>query len=96
MRVIVASLAGVVKNILDRQPTLANMRVMKTANKGMDAMTISSRTDIETYVANWHADLGDGAAALLVGAIQDADHPAYGRDWSEWLDANVDAIKEGI
>lgn len=60
-----------------------------------DSIVISSRTDIETYVANenpggvyGHADL----MAALVDSIQAADHPAYGRDWSEWLDAHVDGL----
>ena len=30
--------------------------------------------------------------AALVDSIQAADHPAYGRDWSEWLDAHVDGL----
>lgn len=59
--------------------------------------TITSRTDIETYVANSHADFCeqnlDGA---LVAVIQDADHPDYGTDWSEWLDANIAELRADV
>ncbi len=57
--------------------------------------TITSRTDIETYVANSHPDFVEhGVATNLVQAIQDADHPAYGTDWSEWLDAHIETIRQ--
>lgn len=59
------------------------------------ANIVSSRTDIETYVADAHADLGSELGALLVAEIQAADHPAYGRDWSEWLDANIAELRNG-
>lgn len=58
-------------------------------------MIISSLTDIRTYVVNenpggvyGHDDLTDA----LVEAIRDADHPAYGRDWSRWLDDEIDGL----
>jgi len=50
---------------------------------------ISSRTDIETYVANTHPDFDGALADALVYAIQQADHPAFGEDWEPWLDANA-------
>jgi hypothetical protein len=60
-------------------------------------IAISSRTDIETYVAN--ANPGgvypDGVEALA-DIIQSANHPAFGRDWEEWLNANVDDFVEKL
>jgi hypothetical protein len=65
----------------------------------MHQIIISSRTDIETYIANknpagvyGHEDLCDA----LAHAIQAADHPAYGRDWAEWLDAHMDGLIESV
>jgi hypothetical protein len=37
-------------------------------------------------VADAYSDLQQhGLAAAFVQAMQDADHPAWGQDWSEWL-----------
>jgi len=53
-------------------------------------LTIASLTDIESYVTDSHPDAVEhGFAGDLVSAIQDADHPDYGDDWSEWLNANA-------
>lgn len=55
---------------------------------------ISSLTDIRTWVANNNP----GNVSTVNGeevtarAIQAADHPAYGDDWSEWLDANSNQL----
>jgi hypothetical protein len=58
---------------------------------------ISSKTDIVTYVRDAHADfVAQGLAGELADAIQDADHPAYGEDWSEWLAANVGALRDAV
>lgn len=57
-------------------------------------MIISSRTDIDTYVSNVHPDCEEhGLETELADAIQDADHPSYGTDWEEWLDANIDELR---
>jgi hypothetical protein len=54
---------------------------------------ISSRQDIVNYVTNVRYDVHVlGLTDALVEAIRDADHPAFGEDWSDWLDANVDAL----
>lgn len=57
------------------------------------ALFVESVQDIETYVANSHPDFGDDGQAL-VERIQLAEHPAYGTDWSEWLDANIEGLRE--
>lgn len=60
-------------------------------------LTISSRTDIETYVATAHHDfVTDHLDGALVAAIQGADHPDYGCDWEEWLDKHIDQIREAV
>jgi hypothetical protein len=56
--------------------------------------TISSRTDIDTYVANEQPDFTGALAEALGGEIQNADHPDYGGDWAEWLNANIEALRE--
>ena len=53
------------------------------------ATNITTRTDIETYVANEHPDFDGALADALVHEIQQADHPAWGSDWSRWLASNV-------
>ena len=59
--------------------------------------TINSATDIATYVDNSHPDVvSSGLASELAEAIQDANHPAYGTDWTEWLDAHVDALRDQV
>lgn len=62
-------------------------------------MFIHSRDDIATYLANVRPDLseaGFGLDALTVQAIQGADHPAYGADWSAWFDEHLDEIVDGV
>lgn len=61
---------------------------------------ISSKTDIETYVGN-HLSGGeslitDAQHDALVKAIQRAEHPPYGEDWSEWLDEHAMALRDGV
>lgn len=59
---------------------------------------ISSKTDIETYLAN--AGVADpmnpSHRDAVVAAIQSDDHPPYGRDWSEWFEANLDRISTDV
>jgi hypothetical protein len=47
--------------------------------------TISSRTDIETYVDNHYGITDPAARDAAVQFIQSSDHPPYGLDWSEYL-----------
>lgn len=53
-------------------------------------MRIASTHDLEVYLADARADVGEtgGTAAVLasVEALRAADHPAWGADWSDWLD----------
>ena len=60
---------------------------------------INSLTDIRTYVSNVNPGgvYGDPEAEeAMVRAIQAANHPSYGRDWSGWLNANVDALARKV
>jgi hypothetical protein len=58
---------------------------------------INSKTDIKNYVENDHPDFREhGLSDALIDAIQFADHPDYGSDWSEWLDANIDSIRDAV
>lgn len=60
-------------------------------------MIINSKTDIENYVTDDHYDVvSAGLHRQLVSDIQDADHPAYGTDWSEWLDREIDELKADL
>lgn len=57
--------------------------------------TITTRTDLLTWIHNsnpWGigtlaSEAYDVAADRLASAIQRADHPSWGDDWEEWLDA---------
>ncbi len=60
----------------------------------MPTYTICSLTDIRTYVDGCHPDFAErGLGDALADAIQTADHPDYGRDWAEWLDENIGALR---
>jgi hypothetical protein len=63
----------------------------------MATMTITTRTDIAIYLDNSHADFaqeyGNEGRESLVQAIQDADHPAYGTDWADWLDEHANDLR---
>jgi len=57
-------------------------------------LIITTKTDIRNYVNDTHADYVEhGAGDALVDAIQAADHPAWGADWAEWFEANVDQLR---
>lgn len=63
----------------------------------MRTMTISSTTDIRTYINNANpANIlgeGNGAVERAVEGIRTAEgRPAWGEDWSEWLEANAERI----
>lgn len=59
--------------------------------------TISSVNDIATYLQNNHPDLLDfDLVTPAVAAIQAADHPRWGSDWSEWLGEHARAIVEEV
>lgn len=57
--------------------------------------TISSATDIETYVDDTHADFVEhGLRDALVETIRaDSGTPDYGADWTEWLEANIERLR---
>jgi len=60
-------------------------------------LTINSRTDIETYVDDTHADFCEcGLRDAIVAAIQGADHPRYGDDWSAWLEENIEVLRDKV
>ena len=51
---------------------------------------ISSRTDLETYVADAFPDAVEhGLDTALVDALVLQSPVDYGRDWTEWLDDNA-------
>ena len=57
-------------------------------------LLINSCTDVQTYVANCHADfVQHGLDELLTQEIVSANHPDYGDNWQEWLDANIDGFR---
>jgi len=48
---------------------------------------ISSVTDLANFVANNPiGDVTEAERAAMIEALRAADHPAWGDDWSEWLD----------
>ncbi len=52
---------------------------------------ITTKRDIETYLANTRSDLAavqNGDLATPAKALQLADHPPWGSDWAEWLDSD--------
>ena len=58
---------------------------------------INTASDIDTWIWDVRMDVVfEGYAEALREAIQQADHPAYGSDWSEWLSANVEPLLGGI
>jgi hypothetical protein len=59
-------------------------------------ITISSAADIQAYVYDSHPDFTSPLDGELVLAIQNADHPRYGTDWAEWLEANMPGLREAI
>lgn len=60
-------------------------------------MKISSRSDLITYVDNYHSDFPSDMAAQLAELIADsADAPDYGSDWSDWLGANADRLRDEV
>ena len=60
-------------------------------------LIINSRTDIETYIHNYHYDMCvDRFGPALRNAIQAAEHPPYGQDWAAWLEANIDGLRESV
>jgi hypothetical protein len=59
--------------------------------------TVTTKSDIETWIANYRYDVvAEGLQEALTGAIQSADHPPYGSDWENWLDANVEPLLTAI
>jgi len=58
---------------------------------------INSVRDIDCWIWDVRADVGcEGYTVALREAIQAAEHPSYGTDWSDWLSANVDALLEEV
>lgn len=58
---------------------------------------INSTNDLDIWIWDVRSDVGaEGTTVALRKAIQDADHPAFGTDWSEWLDENVEALVEQV
>lgn len=59
--------------------------------------TITTARDVMTWVCN--AAPGNcveaGTERDVADAILAADHPLYGEDWTEWLDANAERIALG-
>jgi len=52
-------------------------------------MTINTTNDIRTYLNDARSDLvalGVEYVDAVIDQVQFSDHPAYGQDWSEWLD----------
>lgn len=47
--------------------------------------TITTRTDLVNYLAN-AGGLDEAEIERVASAIQAGDHPAWGRDWEEYLD----------
>ena len=65
--------------------------------EGRSMTIITSRTDLETYVDNSHPDFVEhGLRDALVQAIQAEDHPAWGADWSAWLDQHIEDIRVDV
>jgi hypothetical protein len=63
----------------------------------MGDIIMNTATNIDTWIWNNRTDVADeGYAAPLREAIQQADHPAYGSDWSQWLNDNVEPLLEAI
>lgn len=59
--------------------------------------TISSRTDLETWVQDYCGALGfdESEQERIVEGLQAADHPSWGDDWEAWLDHVLpDVIEE--
>ncbi len=60
----------------------------------MNTAIINSPYDIAPWIRNncncWDIQF------RLADAVAEADHPAYGTDWSEWLDSNVPALEAQI
>lgn len=56
--------------------------------------TIGSLTDLETWVNNENPGnvAVTGREANVVKALQRAEHPRWGTDWSEWLEQNGEKI----
>jgi hypothetical protein len=54
---------------------------------------ITTKTELRNWVdsatTNWDGR-SDEMLSDLVDALQASDHPAWGTDWSEWLDALPD------
>jgi len=59
----------------------------------MNAVIISSRSDILTYLADVRADASDYAEAIA-DQVQHSDHPAWGSDWSTWLAEELPGLIE--
>lgn len=54
---------------------------------------ITSRTDLDVWIANVRPDVEAAGLAVALGdAIQAAEHPRWGSDWAEWLAAHVDEL----
>ena len=54
--------------------------------------TITSRTDLITYLQDTRADLDSDQREAVADQIQHSDHPAWGADWEEWLDEELDGL----
>jgi len=53
---------------------------------------ISSRSDLDTYVANSVGGLeAERHGKAIVDALLAEDHPPWGEDWSEWLGSTITA-----
>lgn len=66
---------------------------MPLGASGVMSTYINSIRDIDTYVSNTNpGNVGQENVELVTEAITDADHPAFGTDWSEWLEANAERI----
>ena len=60
-------------------------------------LIISSISDIEDYVTNYHGDFVlCGMDGSLIVAIMVGSHPDYGSDWGEWLGEAIEGLRDGV
>lgn len=46
---------------------------------------ITTLTDLQNFVRDRMGDAGTDDVLAVTDALQSANHPAWGSDWSEWL-----------
>jgi hypothetical protein len=59
-------------------------------------ITITTVTDIRTWLCNVRGDLTESETDAGVEALRSSVHPVWGSDWEQWLDDHYHLVDEAV